>query len=60
MAQGYVFEEAEELLGALLGIRMSGKQIQRVSEHYGERMEEQIQQQATGEMSVPVLPLKTK
>ncbi|MDQ3844950.1 MAG: transposase, partial [Bacteroidota bacterium] len=38
----------------------SGKQIQRVSEHYGQRMEEQIQQQATGEMSVPVLPLKTK
>lgn len=60
MAQGYVFEEAEELLRTLLGIRMSGKQIQRVSEHYGQQMEEQIQQQAAGEMTAPVIPLKNK
>lgn len=60
MAQGYVFEEAEELLWTLLGIRMSGKQIQRVSEHYGQQMEEQIQQQAAGAMTAPVIPLKNK
>ncbi len=60
MAQGYVFEEAGELLRELLGLRMSGKQIQRVSEHYGERLEGQLQQQAAGEMTAPAIPLKNK
>jgi hypothetical protein len=39
-AQGRVFEEAEEQFEAFLGISVSAKQIQRVSEYYGERLEE--------------------
>ena len=58
LAQGYVFEEAEEILLELLGINMSAKQIQRVSEHYGQNLEEQILQQAEGKSTTPVLPLK--
>jgi len=60
LAQGYVFEEAEELLSELLGIEPSAKQIQRVSEHYGGQLEEQIQEQAEGTVAAPVLPLKDK
>ncbi len=58
MAQGSVFEQAEELLGELLGISISAKQIQRVSEHYGAGLEQQILQQAEGKSTAPVLPLK--
>lgn len=36
LGQGHVFEEGEEMLEALLGLDISGKQIQRVSEHYGQ------------------------
>lgn len=60
LAQGYVFQEAEELLAELLGIELSAKQIQRVSEHYGEQLEEQTLEQAAGKAEVPVLPLKSK
>jgi hypothetical protein len=48
VAQGYVFEQAEELLGELLGVELSAKQIQRVSEHSGEQLEEQTQEQGKG------------
>ena len=45
MAQGYVFEEAQELLKQFLSIELGAKQIQRVSEHYDEEVEQQIQVQ---------------
>jgi hypothetical protein len=60
LAQGYVFEEAQELLSELLGVELSAKQIQRVSEHYGEQLEEQIEQQAQDKIRAPELPLKDK
>ena len=39
LARSHVFEESEDLLSSLLGISISAKQIQRVSEHYGGQME---------------------
>jgi hypothetical protein len=39
LAQGYVFEAGEEIMQQFLGIEMSARQIQRVSEHYGEALE---------------------
>lgn len=53
LGQGYVFEEGEEILQQLLGIEISAKQIQRVSEHYGEVLEEQAVKKEP-----PVLKLK--
>lgn len=58
LGQGYVFEEAEELLKELLGVDMSAKQIQRVSEYHGEQLEHQIQSYARDEAAAPVLKLK--
>lgn len=57
LAQGYVFEEGEQLLGEMLGIEMSAKQIQRVSEYHGQELEQQIQGYATDE-GAPMLKLK--
>lgn len=37
--QSQVFEDGEKLLQELMGIAMSGKQIQRVSEYYGAKIE---------------------
>lgn len=59
MGQGYVFEEGEEILQQLMGIEVSAKQIQRVSEYYGEVLEEQqVQQYGGGKKEPPVLKLK--
>jgi hypothetical protein len=44
VGQGYVFEEGEEILAQTLGIDVSAKQIQKVSEHYGGKLEEQQEQ----------------
>lgn len=44
LGQGYVFEEGEEILAQTLGIAISAKQIQKVSEHYGEQLEERQRQ----------------
>lgn len=55
LGQGYVFEEGEEILQQLLGIEVSAKQIQRVSEHYGQALE---QQYAAGKEEPPLLKLK--
>jgi len=41
MGQSQVFEEGETLFSAMMGISVCGKQIQRVSEYYGQRIEEQ-------------------
>jgi hypothetical protein len=40
LAQDRVFEESEEILQTLLGIEISAKQIQRLSEYYGGQLEE--------------------
>lgn len=58
LAQGAVFEQAAETLQELLGVEISAKQIQRLSEHYGQELEGQIQEQASGKRAAPVLPLK--
>lgn len=60
LAQGYVFQEASEILRELLGVHMSAKQIQRLSENYGQQLETQAQQQVQGKQAAPVLALKTK
>jgi hypothetical protein len=39
MGQAMVFEEGSEVLEELLGLKLSAKQIQRVSEHYGEKFD---------------------
>jgi hypothetical protein len=58
LGQAYVFEESEEILAQLLGISVSAKQIQRVSEHYGQALEEQQQQYGQDQLEPPVLKLK--
>lgn len=40
IGQNQVFEDGEKLMQDLMGIEMSAKQIQRVSEHYGKKIEE--------------------
>lgn len=42
VGQGYVFEEGEEILNQTMGIEINARQIQRVSEYYGHRIEDQI------------------
>lgn len=42
LAQSQVFDDAEELLSSILGISMSAKQIQRVSECYGAEIENKV------------------
>lgn len=44
MAQSQVFDDAEELLSSILGISISAKQIQRVSECYGSEIEDNVQE----------------
>ena len=58
LAQGQVFEEAEEILKELLGLDISAKQIQRVSEHYGQALEGLEQSYAKGDEKPPALKLK--
>jgi hypothetical protein len=55
LAQDYVFEEAEETLHTLLGISICGKQIQRVSEYYGEKLEESEVNYREGAIEVPLI-----
>jgi hypothetical protein len=45
VGQKETFEEGSETLQKLMGIQISNKQIQRVSEHYGQSLEESIEQQ---------------
>lgn len=58
LGQGYVFEESEDILAQLLGVAISAKQIQRVSEHYGQALEDQQQQYEQSKQQAPVLKLK--
>ena len=55
LAQDCVFEEAEEFLHSLLGIDICGRQIQRVSEHYGGQLEESEDTFVSGERDVPTV-----
>jgi hypothetical protein len=55
LGQGQVFEEGEALLDELLGVSVSAKQIQRVSEYYGEQIELSAQANET-----PVKPAQTE
>lgn len=57
VGQAYVFEEGSEILNQTLGIKISSKQIQRVSEYYGQVIEEQQEQYISEEKEVPVLPI---
>jgi len=41
VGQGYVFEEGEGLFLEMMGIQVSGRQIQRVSEYYGKKLAQQ-------------------
>ncbi len=59
LAQDRVFEEAGEILQELLGISIGGKQIQRLSEHYGQKLEA-IEENYQQDMSqVPLVVPKT-
>ena len=60
LGQSEVFEDGEQLLKKLLGIGISAKQIQRVSEHYGSVIEEEQATYVKDNKEVPVLPLKNK
>lgn len=42
LGQSKVFEEARELLEQLVGLKISGMQIQRVSEYYGDQLDPAI------------------
>ena len=55
VGQGYVFEDASKLLQTTIGIDISAKQIQRVSEYYGEKLEQQELQIAEESIPAPIL-----
>ena len=59
LAQSHVFEEGEEILKALMGLNISARQIQRLSEHHGEELETQAAAFASSKEDAPVLKLKT-
>lgn len=59
LAHSHVFEEGEEMLKELLGLDISAKQIQRVSEHYGGVLEIQAADYISSKEDAPVLKLKT-
>jgi hypothetical protein len=59
LAQSHVFEEGEEILKELMGLNISAKQIQRVSEQYGEVLETQAAAYISNKEEAPVLKLKT-
>lgn len=58
LAQDFVFMQAEEVLRELLGLALSAKQIQRLSEHYGRQLEEQSRAITEDKEPAPVLSLK--
>ena len=60
LGQSSVFEDGEEILEELLGIHISGKQIQRVSEKYGEVIEKQQQAYVKEDESVCRLTIQNK
>lgn len=57
VGQAYVFEEGSEILHQTLGIDICAKQIQRVSEFYGQVIEEQQEQYINEDMKAPAIPI---
>jgi NADH:ubiquinone oxidoreductase subunit 2 (chain N) len=55
LSQGAVFEESEEVLRELIGVEISAKQFQRVSEHYGNELEELESSYQSGDKYTPEL-----
>jgi hypothetical protein len=55
LGQDCVFEDGEDVLQQFLGIDISGKQIQRLSEHYGEQLEESEKDYQEELVEVPVV-----
>ena len=60
LGQGYVFEEGEHILSELLGIVISSRQIQRVSEYYGSVIEGEQKKYAECSKDGPAIKLKHK
>lgn len=60
LGQSGVFEDGEQTLKTLLGLNISAKQIQRVSEHYGSEMEARQATYVKDNTEVPALSLKNK
>ena len=58
VAQSMVFEDGEHLLGHLMGIDVNARQIQRVSESYGKKIEEQME--VYDPIVLPKIKLKSK
>ena len=52
LGQSQVFEDGESLLAELLSIHISARQIQRVSEYYGEELEKQLAEEITEKAEV--------
>jgi hypothetical protein len=52
LGQSLVFEDGESLLKQLLGISISARQIQRVSEHYGKELERQLDKEIVDKAEV--------
>jgi hypothetical protein len=52
LGQSQVFEDGESLLSELLSISVSARQIQRVSEYYGEELEKQLDKEIVGNAEV--------
>lgn len=57
LGQSHVFEEAGEILQELAGVSISAKQIQRVSEYYGDKLEALNQAYDQGIKPAPVLDI---
>jgi hypothetical protein len=55
LGQDCVFEESEELLHSFLAIDISAKQIQRVSEHYGKKLEESEKDYQEAQQEIPIV-----
>ena len=58
MGQNQVFEDGEDLFLELKGITVSGKQIQRVSEYHGQRIEEEQEVSIKAGAPAPMLENK--
>ena len=59
LSQDRVFEEAEEILAELLGIEICAKQQQRISEYYGEKLEESEASYQDCSLEVPQVALSS-
>jgi hypothetical protein len=55
LSQNMVFEEAEKTLKTLLGIDICNKQHQRISEYYGEKLEESEENYQDDSLEVPLV-----